>query len=345
MKGERTVRAAVIGYGGAFNMGRHHAQNMRAAGMELAAACDLDAARMEQAANDFPGIRTFTRVEDLLAQPDVDLVTVITPHNTHASLAMQVLESGKHCILEKPMCIRAGDADALVRKAAEAGRMLSVYHNRRWDGWYLTLKDLIARGILGDIFHVEMYIGGYNHPGSWWRARKEISGGAYYDWGAHYIDYLFGIMPGRIKSVRGFVQNRVWSDVSNEDQIQSIIEFESGAVADVQVSSIARLGKANRRILGTKGAVVDFWDGHLTLQTEVNGVQVESKVPCQKDNWLAYHQNVADHLLHGADLAVKPEQARRTIAVIETTEKSALAGRELPVPYEDDPAGLITPGR
>jgi scyllo-inositol 2-dehydrogenase (NADP+) len=291
---------------------------------------------MEQAKSDFPDIRTFTRVEDLLAQPDIDLVTVITPHNTHAPLAEQVLNSGKHCILEKPMCIHADDADKLVQLSREKGLMVSVYHNRRWDGWYLTLKDLIGKGLIGDIFHVEMYMGGYRQPGSWWRSDKEISGGAFYDWGAHYIDYLLGVMPGKIKSVRGFIHNLVWHETTNEDHIDSILEFENGAVAHIQSSSIAHAGKPAFRFLGTKGAIVDvnMWDGQLTYYTDLNGVKVETNVPCLKDNQEEYYRNIADHLMNGAELIVKPEQARRTIAVIETTEKSAASGQALPVPFE-----------
>lgn len=148
----KTVRGAVIGYGGAFNMGKIHANQMKDSGIAFVAACDMDQVRAEQAAVDFPGIRTYTKVEDLLSQDDIDLVTIITPHNTHAELAKQVLESGKSCILEKPMCIRADDAFELTRLANERGLMLSVFHNRRWDAWYLTLLDLIKRDLLGKSF-------------------------------------------------------------------------------------------------------------------------------------------------------------------------------------------------
>jgi predicted dehydrogenase len=332
----KTIRGAVIGYGGAFNMGRHHAQSMMNVGFEFVAACDLDPARMEQAKQDFPHIRTYTSVEELLAQPDIDLVTVITPHNTHASLAMQVLEAGKHCILEKPMCIREADAISLIQKARQSNLMLSVFHNRRWDAWYLTLKDLIARDLLGDIFHVEVFFGGFNHPGHWWRSNKEISGGAFYDWGAHILDWVLGFMPGKITSVRGVVHKRLWHDVTNEDQVDSFIHFDNGALAHIQMSSIARAGKPTVRILGTKGAVVDadLWDGAMMLHTEVNGLKVETKVSNLKDNHAAYYENIAAHLLRGEELIVKPEQAGRVIAVIETTEKSAAAGQELPLAYE-----------
>lgn len=327
------IRGAVIGYGGAFNMGKHHANEMRRVGFEFAAACDLDPQRAEQAGQDFPGIRTFTRVEDLLSQPDIDLVTVITPHHTHAPLAEQVLRSGKHCILEKPMCIHASDAARLVQLAEEKELMLSVFHNRRWDGWYLTVKDLMEQGKIGDIFHVEMFIGGYSAPRDWWREDKAISGGAFYDWGAHYLDYLLGIVPGNIKSVRGFIHNRVWHQKTNEDQVDSIIQFESGAVAHIQVSSIARVGKARFRILGTKGAVevVDTREGKLNLYTDIDGQNTKMEVPFLKDQQASYYNNIADHLLNGAELIVKPEQAGRVISIIETTEKSAIEGRELPL--------------
>ncbi|WP_127587766.1 Gfo/Idh/MocA family protein [Paenibacillus koleovorans] len=326
-----SIRTAVIGYGGAYNMGKLHAQQMLAAGMSFVAACDLDPARMQQAQEDFPDIRTYTSVEELLAQPDIDLVTVITPHHTHADLASLVLASGKNCILEKPMCIRAEDAYALTEQAKQAGRMLSVFHNRRWDGWYLTLQDVIERGLLGDIFHVEMFMGGHRHPGYWWRSDKLVSGGAFYDWGAHYLDWLLGFVPGSVTSVRGHVHNRVWHDVTNEDQVDSTILFASGAVAHVQISAIARAGKPKVRILGTKGAVVDaeLFDGHFILHTEAGGLPVETKLTTAKENHAAYYRNIFEHLTNGAELIVKPEQAARTIAIIEATERSAEEGREL----------------
>ncbi|CAG7643807.1 Gfo/Idh/MocA family protein [Paenibacillus allorhizosphaerae] len=332
------IRGAVIGYGGAFNMGKSHGNHMKRVGFEFSAACDLDPARMEQAAQDFPGLRTYTDVQDLLAQPDIDLVTVITPHNTHAALAEQVLLNGKHCILEKPMCIHADDADKLVKLAKEKGLMLSVFHNRRWDGWYLTVKDLMEKGVIGDIFHVEMFMGGYSAPKEWWRENKEISGGAFYDWGAHYIDYLLGIVPGKIRSVRGTIHNRVWHQKTNEDQVDSMIFFENGAIAHVEISSIARVGKARFRILGTKGAVevINTKDGKLNLYTDADGQNQLSEVEFLKDRQSAYYDNIADYLLRGAELIVKPEEARRIIAVIETTERSAKEAKELPVPYENE---------
>lgn len=331
---ETKIRGAVIGYG----MGKHHANQMTEAGIDFAALCEPDPVRREQAKLDYPHIRTYSEVKDLLADPDIDLVAVVTPHNTHAELAIKVMESGKNCIVDKPMCIRADDAAALVDKARNTGVMLSVYHNRRWDDWYLTTKRLIEQGVLGDVFSVEMNFSNYGHPGNTWRSYKDVSGGIFYDWGAHYMDWMLGIVPGKMKSIRGYVQKRLWDDVTNEDQLDCMIEFESGAIVHSQTSQIDRAGKTAVRILGTKGAIetdrgVKMGD-YLTLYTDLDGIHVETKVPFLPSSWISYYHNIVDHLTNGAELAVKPEQVLRVISVLETAGKSAVEGRELSVPYE-----------
>src|SRR5258708_16207441 len=106
MPEEKTpVRGAVIGYGGAFNMGRAHGGWMNAGGMKTVAACDADAARLIAAGKDYPGIRTYPDVKSLLKDSDIDLCVVILPHNLHAEVAIQCAEAGKSVIVEKPMCI------------------------------------------------------------------------------------------------------------------------------------------------------------------------------------------------------------------------------------------------
>ena len=330
------LRGAVIGYGGAFNMGRNHLNWMNAApGMRGVAACDLDPTRMAQAAADFPGLRTHTRVEDLLADPEVDLVTVITPHNTHAPLALQCLAAGKHAIVEKPMCLTVAEADAMIGAARDAGKLLSVFHNRRWDGDHLAMCDIIAEGVIGDVFHIEANGGGWGRPGDWWRSSKEISGGAFYDWGVHFLFWILRLHPGPLRNVTGFFHKRVWDHVSNEDHTQAILRWEDGAHADLQISSIARAPKPRFRILGTKGALLDEGGkGEFTVYGDCAGRTASFPVKYRQSDWNAYYGNVAAHLLEGAPLEITPEAARRVIAVIETTEKSSRTGQAEPVPYE-----------
>ncbi|MFC3801677.1 Gfo/Idh/MocA family protein [Cohnella sp. GCM10012308] len=336
-----TIRSAIIGYGGEFNMGKHHALEMKNAGIELTAVCDINPDRAAEAARDFPAIRTYTSVEELLSQPDIDLVTVITPHHTHADLASAVLEHGKHCILEKPMCIHADDASRLTRLAHDRGLMLSVYHNRRWDGWYLTVQDLVSRGQLGDIFYAEFYFAGFDPMRDWWRSDKAVSGGAFYDWGAHYVDWTLGLIPSAVRSVRGYAQKRLWHGHTNEDQLDGLIEFENGAVVHAQASSIAHAGRGEERILGTRGAVtLNRRDDYLTLHTQLEGNAIETRVPIQPSRSEAYYLNIAAHLRLQEALVVQPEQARRVIAVLEAITLSAERREPLTVPYESGAGAL-----
>ncbi|MCX6361289.1 MAG: Gfo/Idh/MocA family oxidoreductase [Armatimonadetes bacterium] len=327
----KTVRGAVIGYGGAFNMGKAHAGWMNAAGMQTVAACDIDPKRMEAAAEDYPGIRTYTDMGELLKDPEVDLCVVILPHNTHADAAVACAEAGKSVIVEKPMCITVAEADAMIDAAKRNNVMLSVFHNRRHDGDFLAIKEIIDKGVIGDVFHLEAYFGGWGHPGTWWRADKKISGGAMYDWGAHFLDWVLNMIPSDIATVDGYFQKRVWMDASNEDHCHATIRFANGCVAELTSSSISKAPKPRWRILGTKGAIVDDWKEPFTVTVDHDGYNGKIEVPYKKTDWQAYYNDIAAHLTQGAELDVKPEQARRIIAILEAAERSSKSGHtEIP---------------
>ena len=329
------IRVGLIGYGGAFKMGKLHSEQMAQTGvLETVAVCDVDPRCLRQAKKDFGNeILTFPSAAKMLAADLVDMCVVITPHNTHAKLAVQCLNAGKHVVTEKPMCITYNEATRMIDAARANKMMLSVFHNRRWDGDYLAIKKCIADGLVGDIFHIEASMGGWGKPRKWWRSDKRISGGAFYDWGAHYLDWTLGLVPeAKMTHVTGFFhQDVVWKH-SNEDQVQAIIRFDTGCVADVQLSDVAFAPRARWRILGTKGTIEDWSGGSLTVYTQVKGYPAQMEVDYQEGQWPAYYQNIADHLTKGTELAVKPEESARTIAVIECAEKSSKYGRTLKPP-------------
>ncbi|MCA1595525.1 MAG: ThuA domain-containing protein [Chloroflexi bacterium] len=333
----KTIRAAVIGYGGSFNMGKHHADSIKGVpGMEIVAICDLDPRRTALAAEDYPGIRTYNGVDEVARDDEVDLVTVVTPHNDHYPTAMKLLQAGKNVVVEKPFCLTVEEATEMIEAARANGVMLSTFHNRRWDDDFRTVRQIIQEGTIGDVFHLEAYFGGYGHPGYWWRSHKPVSGGAFYDWGAHFTDWVLNLMPYRMESVYGIFHKRVWHDVTNEDQSQAIIRFEGGRTADIQQSAIAAVGKAKWRILGTLGGLIQDSGDHVKVTSYRRGHREEITVPMIKGgSWHSYYQNVADHLLAGEPLAVTPESARRVIAVLQLAEQSAKTGLPVAVPYED----------
>ncbi len=313
-------------------MGKLHGDQINAVpGMRVTAACDIDAARMKQAEEDFPGIATYTDVKALLKDSNVDLCVLILPHNLHAPVAMQCLKAGKHVVLEKPMCITTAEAKAMIDLASRNDLMLTVYHNRRHDADFKALRQAVADGLLGEVFSIEMWGGGYGKPGTWWRSKKEISGGAFYDWGAHYLDWLLNIVQAPVVNVNGYFHKRLWKESSNEDHVQAVIRFANGVVANVQMSSIAHHSLPRWRVLGTKGAVVSG-DSGFDYYTQHEGVPVKGVIRYHKDSWQDYYPNIGAHLMKGAELDVKPEEAARTIAIMEAAEKSSKSGKAEALP-------------
>jgi predicted dehydrogenase len=345
MSNGEKIRCGIIGYGATYNFGWMHAKWIEGVEeMDLVAICDRDPERADKAKIDFADIDIHEDMREMLSRDDIDMVSVVTAHNTHAAIVIECLESGKHTVVDKPMCISIAEATEMIETAKKHDRTLAVFHNRRHDGNVRAIKYIIEQGLIGDVFHIELSACGYGRPGDWWRSRKEISGGALYDWGAHAIDWVLSMIPGKMTQVTGFFHKLVWHDSSNEDQTRAIILFENGAVADIVQSSIAYAGKPLWRILGTKGAILDSGAGAIEGYTKdligPSGGSLElvtdsgtERVRYKESDWVTYYMDMANHLLKGAPVPVSGEDGRRVITVLETAEKSARSGRSENVPY------------
>jgi predicted dehydrogenase len=173
-------------------------------------------------------------------------------------------------------------------------------------------------------------MGGYGEiKTDWWRSYKEISGGAFHDWGAHFCDWVLNLMPYNIESISGDFSKRMWHQVSIEDHTLAHVRFEGGRTATIEQSSIAAIGKQRFRILGTLGGIEQKgWDAKdgIRVVSYQNGQKFDGTVPCMKDDWDGFYRNVADHLILGEPLAVTPESARKVIAVINLSEESSKKG-------------------
>lgn len=326
------LHGAVVGY----NVGRVHAAAMqRTDGIECAAICDIDENRKERARLEFPSAAIYNSVDELLTDPGINLVVVVLPHNLHGSITVQCLEAGKHVIVEKPMCVTIAEATQMINTAKESGLMLSVHHNRRWDADFWTLRGLVKSGVIGHVFSVEIWAGGYGKPDpNSWRSVKAVSGGSFYDWGAHYLDWLLNVIEEKMINVTGFYQpNLVWTDVTNEDHVQAVIRFANHSVANVQVSSIAKLGAPLWKLLGSLGAIVS--DGNQFKVLSLMEDQPEQQmVDFQERPGPTFYENIVAHLKNGEPLAVTPESARRVVAVMELAEKSSRTHQAETVPFE-----------
>jgi predicted dehydrogenase len=339
------IRCGIVGYGPVFEFGRAHGGWISAVPeLELAAICDKDRARTALAKADFPGVATFNSLSEMLARPDIELVSVVVPHNVHKDVVAQCLRAGKHTIVDKPMAITVAECDAMIEEALTAGRTLAVFHNRRHDGNYRAIRSVVDGGTIGDVFRIELWAGGYGAPGSGWRARTAVTGGALYDWGAHAVDWVLSMVPSRMVSVTGFAQKLLWKDCDIEDEARAVIRFENGAVADVGSSYIAAAGKPLWYVLGTRGAIVDTGadslagycpeykpvaqsGGGFQLVTVQGGKRQETRVPYAPSDWVSYYADMVRHLRDGAPAPVSAHAGRRVIKVLETARRSARSGR------------------
>ena len=338
-KQAQEIKVGVIGYGGAFNMGRSHLLEMQKAGMTPRAVAEPDAARLAVAAKDFPGIQTFPSVDAMLAGSDVNLVVIITPHNTHAPLALQCLRAGRHVVCEKPFAITTAECDAMIAAAKKAGVMLSTYHNRHWDGSILKALEVMKSGVIGDLVRVECHLGGWGKPGDWWRSSKSISGGILYDWGVHVLEYALQLANSDVTEVTGFAKTGSWAAQSKwgkdtiEDEGFAVVRFKSGTWATLVISQIdaaPRRGMVD--VTGTKG---NFWwdyENHeITVKEGDTTVVTKGKNP--PTQWEKYYANIAVHLVKGTPLIITPQWARRPIHILDLAGRSAKEGKTLKAKY------------
>src|SRR3989442_1116917 len=183
------IGAAIVGYGPLGGMGYHHGLGVTATdGLELVAVVDPNVERRKAAETDFPGVRTYAAVSELVSDDDVEVALVATPPAHHVALTLTLLRAGKHVACEKPLCLTVAEADQIIATAAASRRMLTVHQNRRWDSDFVALRPAVNAGLLGEIFNVETFVGGYAHPCRTWHSDTAVSGGAGYDWGSHHVD-------------------------------------------------------------------------------------------------------------------------------------------------------------
>ena len=330
------VGVGLAGYGAIAGL---HASSINAIpGLEVRGVADLSAERRALATREL-GVTAHSNVTDLLRDPDIGLVVVGTPPSHHAEPVIAALEAGKHVVCEKPFAITVDDVDRMIDTAAGRRRVLTVYQSRRWDPDYIALRETVRSGRIGDAFYMESFIGGFEHPCDYWHSHEPISGGTIYDWGSHYFDWILRLFDGPVTGVSAVAHKLVWHDVTNADQVRVDLRFASGAQATFIQSDIAAALKPKWYVLGTRGAVVGEWrpdsdppaelPATLTIsRPSAGGIDVE-KVALPPRDQHGFYRNLADHLVWDEPLAVRPEEARRNVAVMEAAARSIAAGGPL----------------
>jgi len=333
------IRVGVVGYGGAFNMGRQHLLEMRQAGMTPAAVAEIDPKRLDAAEKDFPGIETYPSLGELLKKSRTDLLAILTPHDSHARLAIQALKAGRHVVCEKPLALTTAECDAMIAQAKRAKAVISTYHNRHWDGHILNAVKHVRSGLIGDVARVEAHMSNYGRPGDWWRTSKSISGGILYDWGVHLLEYSLQLIDSGMTEVCGLAHRGYWAPQTkwrhdcNEDEGFAVVRFASGAWLSLLISNIdSNPRRGLLEITGTKGSYAVDWSFN-EATTHAGGNIVVTKYRNPPGEGWRFYQNIADHLVKGERLIITGEWARRPIHILDLAGKSANLKRAVKTRY------------
>ena len=208
------------------------------------------------------GLQTVDSLDGICRDANVDAVLISTPTAMHFEHASAALSAGKHVMVEKPITLDYEHSKKLTDQAQAAGKLLSVFQNRRWDIDYLTVQSAIRSGIFGKVINIESRLGQWSscvgpaakeyRPN--WRNEKSFGGGGLYDWGSHFVDQIWQLMLPA-KPVRVFAQLRgnVWTK-DCDDFARVCIDFDNGAVAMVEINTTTTRPLSRWHIDGTLGS-------------------------------------------------------------------------------------------
>jgi predicted dehydrogenase len=319
--------------------------------MELA--CILER-HTSNAAKKYPGIRVARTLDEMLSDKTINLCVVATPNDSHFSYTKACLEAGRDVVVDKPFTPTMAEAEQLVRLAAERGRLLSVYQDRRWDGAFLTVKKLIASGALGRVVEYEARFDRFrlDAKANAWREKPDFpAAGVLWDLGPHLIDgalVLFG-EPQTIYA-SAFWQ-RETSTV--DDSFDVIMEYPQ-VRATLRARIIAYAPGPHLLLHGTGGSFVKYgmdpqeeilrsekcpdgldWGADWGLEPEARygtlsrvGVTTE-KIKTERGDYRGFYANVRDAIEKRSPLEVPPAQALRTMRALLLAHKSSREGRKV----------------
>jgi len=342
------IRVGLIGYGYA---GRtFHAPLIQATpGLELMA---VSSSRPERVAADLPGVGVVPTADDLFAMPAIDLVVIAAPPDVHAPLAAAALRAGKHVVVDKPIAPSLDEARATARLAAGGDRVLAVFQNRRWDGDFLALRDLLSRGVLGDLSHFESHFDRYRPlVRDRWRERPGVGAGLWHDLGPHLVDQalqLFGLPDrvwGSLAAQRAGSQVDDWAHVVLEYNRRRAILHASVLVAAPAVRFIVHgregswikygVDAQEQQLVAalTPGGVAPGEPEQAVLIDGARGTRTPTPVPV--GDYPEFYRRVRDAIDGAGGNPVPPEQAVAVAAVVDTAIRSSAEGRALAVPLTE----------
>jgi predicted dehydrogenase len=338
-----TIRTAIIGFG---TGGRVFHAPLVAADPRFALSAIVTgaAARASAALEEYPDAEIFATADELFAQGGYDLIIVTSPNATHAPLARRAIASGAAVVVDKPIGISSAEARSLLAEAHDAGVPLTVFQNRRWDGDFLTLADVIGSGELGDIHQFDSAFEWWSPElGDRWKdvATPAEGGGILFDLAPHLVDQALRLF-GDIVDVHAELDSRRPGAASDDDSFLALTHA-TGVRTRLWMSAISPANRPRFRVVGSKAVFTSSGldpqepqsiagmrpldegyglhsDGRSAIIEGPDGVRA---VPLLAGRHLAFYRALGDALIDGAALPVDPLDSIRGLEIIERARESA----------------------
>lgn len=317
----------------------------------IVAVADLIDARRAEAQQTF-GCRAYAGYGELLADPEVELVIVAPPSYLHAVYTIAALQAGKAVVCEKPMAENLADADGMLAAARRTGSLFTMFQNRRYEASYLKVREIIASGVLGQIFQIKLTVHSFSRRWDW-QTLRAFAGGQLRNNGVHFLDQSLQLMD--LASGKGPVEPTVFYREANalalgdaEDSFKILLTAPGAPLVDLELVSACAYAQEPWLVMGTQGTLAGNFDAlrwkyvrpeelslrQLDTQSTPDRSYNRDDLRFHEESWaapppdektpaaflgmtFAYYRDLYRTLREGAPLAVPPEGVRRVMQVVE----------------------------
>lgn len=305
------------------------------------------------AKKDFPQATVVSNYEDMLKDPEIELVIVLLPNFLHYEFAKKALQAGKHVVVEKPFTTSYKEAEELIELARTKDLILSVNHNRRWDSDIRTVKKIISEGLLGRLVEYEAHFDRFrNNIKDSWKEKPELPGsGILYDLGSHLIDQALSTF-GNPKEI--FADIRQQRDGAHVADNFELLLFYPYLKVTLKAGTLVKEKGATYSLLGTRGSFVKYGadvqeealkKGKIPNQDpnwgeepdniwgKLNTLDEDKVIKSEPGDYRIPYQNVYNAIIQKESLLVTPQQAADVVRVIELAQQSNKEKRVVPFDY------------
>ncbi|MBQ9031687.1 MAG: Gfo/Idh/MocA family oxidoreductase [Parasporobacterium sp.] len=350
----RDINIAIIGHG--FMGHEHETMLLKTPGFRLIGFADIDPKQLEDVTE---GLKRYSSNEELMADPEVDVVLIAANNIYHHDLVCQAARAGKDVICEKPIAMSLEEIDDMIRVTQEYGVKFTIHHQRRFDPDFRTMKNVYDSGTLGDVYSIKSSLYGHNGNMHDWHVYIDQGGGMLLDWGVHLIDQILWMMKGhKVVSVYADIRNVI--NVEVDDYFKILMKFDNNVLAEIELGTYFLADKEHWferhwMMSGNKGSAYEdgFWpEGKIVRKTELlknvggsrtmtaagptrsfgpppEGTLVTEELPVAGTTHDMYFENYRKAYWGEEEFLVQIPECRRVFALMDAVRESGRTGRAI----------------